>query len=261
MDKYPEGVVDVTHSGGVQSVARAFGLLEALGERGGQASLTELADSLGLALPTIHRLLRTLVSLGYVRQLPSRRYALGPGLIPLGDQATRLLAAWARPALEELEHAAQETANLAILDGDKVVYVAQVPSRHQMRMFTEVGRRVHPHSTGVGKALLAQIPDADVLAMVRRVGMPHFTNSTHTTESDLLADLATIRERGYSIDEGEQEVGVRCFAVAVPRALTPMAVSVSGPNTRVTHAAAEWMVPALLHAAEQLASSLVTQSD
>jgi IclR family acetate operon transcriptional repressor len=240
----------------VQSVARAFGLLEALGDLGGEAGVSELAESLDLALPTIHRLLRTLVALGYVRQVPSRRYALGPGLVRLGDRATRLLATWARPALEALELSVRETANLAILDGDMVVYIAQVPSRHQMRMFTEVGRRVYPHSTGVGKALLSRLRDDEVVAIVRRTGMPQFTDTTHVSEEALLADLAEIRKRGYSIDEGEQEVGVRCFAMPVDGAFTPTAVSVSGPNTRITLDSAEWMVPALADTAAALGASL-----
>jgi IclR family acetate operon transcriptional repressor len=243
-------------SSGVQSVSRAFALLEALGRRGGQAGLSELAQELELPLPTIHRLLKTLTSLGYVRQLPSRRYGLGPGLISLGDQATRLLATWARPALERLEEATRETANLALLDGDMIVYVAQVPSRQQMRMFTEVGRRVHAHSAGVGKAILAQLPDDDVLRIVRQAGMPSFTATTLRTEQDLLADLAEIRARGYAIDEGEREVGVRCFAVAVPGASTPAAVSISGPEARVTSTTAQWMVPALQTAADALRTAL-----
>lgn len=248
----------MTDSGGVQSVTRAFGLLETLGGLGGEAGISELAEASGLAVPTIHRLVRTLVSLGYVRQLPSRRYALGPGLVRLGDQAGRLLATWARPALERLERSSQETANLAILDGDMVVYVAQVPSRHQMRMFTEVGRRVHPHSTGVGKALLAQLPDQRVLDIVRRTGLPRYTDTTITSEAALLADLAAIRDRGYSVDEGEQEVGVRCFAMAVPGVPTPSAVSVSGPSTRVTVESAEAIVPALREAADELRASLAS---
>ncbi|WP_249138451.1 IclR family transcriptional regulator [Phycicoccus avicenniae] len=248
----------VQPTGGVQSVARAFGLLEVLGDRGGQAGLSELSEAMGLPLPTMHRLLRTLVQLGYIRQLPSRRYALGPGLIRLGDQATRLLASWAGPALEQLEEATRETANLAVLDGVQAAYVAQVPSRHQMRMFTEVGRRVYTHSTGVGKALLAGLPDTEVLSVVRRAGMPGFTATTLTDEAALLADLAGIRDRGYAVDEGEQEPGVRCFALVVPGAPTPTAVSVSGPDTRVTLEAAGWMVPALREAADRLAAVLAT---
>jgi IclR family acetate operon transcriptional repressor len=239
-------------SGGVQSVERVFELLEALGDRGGEAGISELAEASGLALPTIHRLIRTLLALGYVRQLPSRRYALGPGLVRLGERASALMATWARPALEHLERSVRETANLAILDGDMVTYVAQVPSRHQMRMFTEVGRRVYPHSTGVGKALLAQLPDDQVIDIVRRTGMPRYTATTIVDEAALLADLAAIRARGYSIDEGEQEVGVRCFAIAVPGPSSMTAVSVSGPNTRITLESAEWIVPALNESAQAL---------
>ena len=249
-------MVGVAGSGAVHSVERAFGLLEALGDLGGEAGISELAEASELAVPTIHRLIRTLLSLGYVRQLPSRRYALGPGLVRLGDQAGRLLATWARPALERLELASQETSNLAILDGDMVVYVAQVPSRHQMRMFTEVGRRVHPHSTGVGKALLAELPDDRALGIVRRAGMPRYTDATLTSEADLLAELATIRQRGYAVDDGEQEVGVRCFAVAVPSSSMLSAVSVSGPSGRITDASAETIVPALQAAARELRDSL-----
>ncbi|WP_349429021.1 IclR family transcriptional regulator [Microbacterium sp. LWS13-1.2] len=247
----------VERASGVQSVVRAFAALEAMGDRGGQASLSELAAELGLAMPTVHRLLRTLVDLGYVRQLPSRHYALGPGLMRLGDQATRMIAAWARPALEGLESSAHETANLAALEAGMVVYVAQVPSRHQMRMFTEVGRRVHAHSTGVGKALLATIPDDQVSAIVRSIGMPRFTSSTIVTEADLLAELDVIRQRGYAIDEGEQEVGVRCFAMAIAGTHPAMGISVSGPSTRVTLSSADWMVPALRETAGRLKAQLV----
>src|SRR5690348_2502342 len=127
-------------------------LLEALADAGGELGLSELAQASGLPQPTIHRLLRTLVARGYARQLPSRRYSLGPRLMFLGDIASQLLRVWARPDLSRLVEHTGETANMALLEGDEVVYVAQVPSRNSMRMFTEVGRRVQPHCTGVGKA-------------------------------------------------------------------------------------------------------------
>ena len=72
-----------------------------------------------------------------------------------------------------------ETANLAMLEADAIVYVAQVPSRHSMRMFTEVGRRVLPHCTGVGKALLAAMPHEEVARVLRRTGMPAHTDAHH----------------------------------------------------------------------------------
>jgi IclR family transcriptional regulator, acetate operon repressor len=237
---------------GIQSVERAFGLLEALEDAGGESGVTELAERTRLAPPTIHRLLQTLTALGYVRRAAGRRYSLGAGLVRLGDSASRLLARWARPVLEQVEREATETANLAALDGDMAVYLAQVPSRHQMRMFTEVGRRVHLHSTGVGKALLAQLPDDEARAIVRRAGMPAFTSTTITTEDALVAELAAIRARGFAVDDGEQEVGVRCVAMPVPGGGDPVAVSVSGPDSRVTADAVPVLVPLLRRASVQL---------
>lgn len=138
-------------SGGVQSLERAFDLLERMADAGGEVGLSELSASSGLPLPTIHRLMRTLVVCGYVRQQPNRRYALGPRLIRLGESASRLLGTWARPYLARLVEETGETANMALLDGDEVVYVAQVPSKHSMRMFTEVVGGYSPlHGGGQG---------------------------------------------------------------------------------------------------------------
>ena len=166
-------------SGGVQSVERVFELLELITDAGGDVTLSELSSSTDLPLPTIHRLLRTLVTLGYIRQLPNRRYALGPRLIRLGEGANKQLGAVARPQLKTLVDRLGETANMAVLDSDMVIYVAQVPSLHSMRMFTEVGRRAHTHDTGVGKAILAQLDDDVVRGIVARTGMPTPTSEEH----------------------------------------------------------------------------------
>ncbi|SEG12501.1 transcriptional regulator, IclR family [Actinacidiphila yanglinensis] len=244
--------------GGVQSLERAFGLLERMADAGGEVGLSELSASSGLPLPTIHRLMRTLVDCGYVRQQPNRRYALGPRLIRLGESASKLLGTWARPFLAELVEATGETANMALLDGDEVVYVAQVPSRHSMRMFTEVGRRVLPHSTGVGKALLAQLPPEQVRALLGRTGMPAATEHTITDPDAFLAELDRIRGLGYAVDDNEQETGVRCLAVTVPDSPTAAAISISGPAGRVTEAATDKIVPVLHDVAQQLARALST---
>ncbi|MGW7351804.1 IclR family transcriptional regulator [Streptomyces sp. NPDC054784] len=243
-------------SGGVQSLERAFDLLERMADAGGEVGLSELSASSGLPLPTIHRLMRTLVACGYVRQQPNRRYALGPRLIRLGETSSRLLGTWARPHLARLVEETGETANMALLDGDEVVYVAQVPSRHSMRMFTEVGRRVLPHSTGVGKALLAHTPADEVRALLARTGMPAATEKTLTTADGFLDALAHVREVGYAMDDNEQEIGVRCIAVPVPDAPSAAAVSISGPSGRLTEAATDKFVPVLREVAEELSASL-----
>ncbi|MFI9456524.1 IclR family transcriptional regulator [Amycolatopsis sp. NPDC052450] len=242
--------------GGVQSLQRAFELLEHLADTGGEASLSELATLSGLPMPTIHRLIRTLVVLGYVRQNTNRRYALGARLIRLGENASMQFGSWARPLLAELVDEVGETANLAVLERDEVVYVAQVPSKHSMRMFTEVGRRLLPHGTGVGKAMLAHLPSDDVTALLARTGMPSYTEHTFTDQDALLRELAKIAQQGYALDEAEQELGVRCVAVAVPGAPVPAAVSVSGPSGRLTMEAVERIAPVVQRIANSLGSTL-----
>ena len=244
------------NGGSVQALDRALNLLEHLAGATEGTSLSHLSQASGLPQPTIHRLLRTLVRRGYARQLPSRRYALGPNCVQLGERASHFLGAWTRPYLEQLVESVGETANLAMLDGDLVVYVAQAPSRHSMRMFNEVGRRVYPHCTGVGKAILSQLPEDVVRDIVARTGMPAMTERTITDIEELISELAQIRDRGYAVDNGEQEVGVRCFALPVPGAPKPTAISISGPVPRVTLSSARAIVPLLRSAADAVAGAL-----
>jgi IclR family acetate operon transcriptional repressor len=241
---------------GVQSLERAFELLELMAEAGGEVALSRLALESGMPLSSIHRLVRTLVARGYVRQLPSRRYVLGPRLIHLGEIASRTLATWARPHLSRLVDAIGETANLAMLDGDRVVYAAQVPSRHSMRMFTEVGRRVHLHCTGVGKVLLAGLPDDAVREVLARAGMPARTARTLTDPDALLAELHRVAGQGYALDDGEEEAGVRCVAVPLPGGAPAAAISVSGPEGRLAMEAVPRVVSLLQGAAAALAAEL-----
>lgn len=237
---------------GVQSVERALDLLEVLGEAGQPIPLAEAARRTGLAAPTAHRLLRTMHARGYVNQTASRDYSPGPALIALGRQATPQLALLAAPVLAELEELSQETANLAVLENDLITYIAQVPSRHQMRMFTEVGRQVLPHASGVGKAVLATLSEAKVRAILQHTGLPKYTESTLTDEAAFFTDLRESRRRGFAIDDGEKEVGVRCIAVAIAGSQPPAAVSISGPAARVTEAASVRFAEALQQAARQL---------
>ena len=240
----------------IQSVERAFALLEAMAEAGGEAGITELAATTDLPLPTIHRSIQTLVSLGYLRQAPNRRYALGARLLYLGDAAGRGVSSWVRPRLIELAEMCGESVNLAVLDGDQVAYISQAPSKHSMRMFTEVGRRVLPHASAVGKAMLANLSDADAQNIIVRTGLPRFTQNTFTTWDSLRNSLSITRARGYAIDDGEQEVGVRCVAVALPTSLRRMAVSISGPESRVTNSFIAEYVNELKRLAQDLSKEI-----
>ena len=240
----------------VQAVDRALLLLELLAQAGGRLPITELAQRSHLPLGTVHRLLGSLSARGYVRQDRDRRYALGTALLPLGDAATRMLSSWALPFLSQLADQCGETSNLAVLEDDHVIYVAQAPGRHRMRMFTEVGRRVLPHSTAVGKVLLAWQDDDHVRRVVTRFGLPPRTANTLTTLAGFRAELAVVRARGWALDDEEEELGVRCLAVPVgPGAGAVVAVSVSAPASRL-EAGQPDVVAALRRVAGELACSI-----
>jgi IclR family transcriptional regulator, acetate operon repressor len=250
-----------TSRGSVHSLERAFKLLELLAASGGALSLSQLSSSSGLPLATIHRLMGTLVRIGYVRRGGSRQYVLGPRLINLGETASQMLGSWAKPHLAELVELTGETANLATLEGDTVVYLAQVPGRHSMRMFTEPGRRLEPHCTAAGKAMLAQLPEAQARDILRRTGMTAWTASTITDPDLLIAQLGLIRRQGYAVDEGEQEIGARCVAVVIPDAPANAAISVSGPQARLNETAMQAIPPALQRVAAEVSKDLNAQQN
>jgi IclR family acetate operon transcriptional repressor len=241
----------MVESNSVQSVARALDILDLLEKTGGTGAISDIGTGTGLPLPTVHRLVRTLVGCGYLRQLPDRRYSLGSRLVPLGMTASSRLGELADPILRTVAEAVGESANLAVLSGMHAEYVWQAPGRHSMRMFTEVGRRVPLHSTGVGKALLSLQPDDKVLTLLRRTGMPAKTAKTLIRPETMITDLDLIRERGYAIDDEEMELGVRCVAVPIFES-SPMAISVSGPSGRMHDEQISYSVAALQRAAKQM---------
>lgn len=241
----------------VQSLDRAFAILEAMADADGAIGLSQLAARAGLPLPTIHRLVRSLVELGYVRQEPSRRYSLGPRLMRLVDASTKRLGSLAKPHMDGVVSAFGESVNLAVLDGEEIVYVAQVqPETNLMRMFTEVGGHAKPHATAVGKAILAKQPEQKVLDLLNHAGMARCTERTITTPGEFLAELDRVRQLGYALDEGEQEIGVRCVAVAVPESPRAMALSLSGPLTRMSDELIAKAAPVLRTAAAGISAEL-----
>lgn len=236
----------------VQVVERAFDLLNALVTLGGSGSAGQLKAETGLAGPTVHRILHTLISRGLVHQLPDRSYALGANLVPLGEAATRQMGGLAVPQMQSLVGELGESVNMAAMESEMVVYIAQVPSPQSMRMFTEVGRRAPMHSTAVGKVMLSTMDPSRVREVVASTGMPARTAKTLTRPESLLEQLPVIAQQGYALDDEEQELGVRCLAVPVPQGPTRMALSVSGPTARVDDAFVRHAVPLMKRIAAEI---------
>lgn len=244
---------------GVQSLERALDIMEILSRSEGEIGVSEIGTEAGLANGTVHRLLATLHHRGYARQNPkTRKYSLGVKSLTLASSAQDRIGPLSRPFLRELMEISQESANLAGLEKNSIVYLEQVPASRMVRMFTEPGNRAAPHATGSGKVILAYQPEELVEAIVRRVGMPGFTSQTITDLARFRDELAGIRVLGYALDSEEVEEGVRCLAAPVfsPDGRTIAAMSISGPVGRLGETRVEELVPHIKRIARAFSDSL-----
>jgi IclR family acetate operon transcriptional repressor len=226
-------------SDSVQSVSRALRLVQILARGGGELPLSEIAATAGLPVATTHRLLQSLTDQGFACRTGSRQYALGPSLISLGRQAQTVFTAWAEPVLLAIADKAQETTSLSILDNDEVLYIAQAQSKQTIRVVRLPGTRMGLHHTAAGKAILAQLTDERVREITARTGMPRRTPFTLSSVDELLGQVRLTRLHGWAVDDQESEVGIRCVGAPAGSGMAAMAISVSGPPTRMTDAKCE----------------------
>lgn len=203
----------------VGSVARALRLLDIVADGpAGGVTLTELAKSLGTSKSTAYALARTLVDSGYLRSVqPGPHYRLGMALVRLGDRAsaTHPLADIAQPVLNEVSRRTGMTARAAINDDGYPTFVARVDAPGNIKFHTPMGVRELPHSSAAGKVILASLPAADVERIIGETGLPIRTRKTITTMAELRAELELTSQRGYGIDDEEDQDGVFCLSAPV----------------------------------------------
>lgn len=219
-------------AGTINSVDHALRLLEVLHETQ-PLSVSDLARRLQLPRPTIYRLLRTLGSHGLLVQEAST-YRLSLRLLELASTAlsASALQAAAQPVLSDLAARTGETAHFAVLDGDRIGYLAKVESAHPIRMFSHVGWRGPLHATGAGKVLLAW-SDPSLIERALGAGQTVYTPRTLTSPEELAAEIGRVREDGYAVDRQELIDGLVCVAAPVIAGSRLVgAVSVSGPADR-----------------------------
>ena len=208
----------MAEKGGLQSVERIFALIELLAAHPAGASLQTLAQGTALAKSTVHRLLASLVGLGYVSQEEtSGRYRLTLKMFELSSGIVNDMAIMevAKAHLERLAQRTGEAVHLVIRDGQDIVYIYKTENG-PMRMSSRVGMRSPLYCTGVGKAILATLPAGEV-AQVWAASRPRkLTERTVADLPHLQEQLETVRAKGYAVDDEENELGVRCVAVAIP---------------------------------------------
>lgn len=204
----------MTNNYSVPAVERAARILSALSKTPGQ-TVSELSASLEINKSTVFTILQTLSQVGYVER-QDNRYDLGLGLFHLGSLVLERmeLRGRARPVLEELTARSGLTSHLAILQDKAAVYVEKVESPGFVKFSSSVGRRMPLHCTGVGKALVL---DCSLQQLRERLPIPLQRRTPKTLDSldDLWKDLAGSRERGWTLDDEEDEELVRCIGAPV----------------------------------------------
>jgi len=201
----------------VSSVLKVFGILQALGEEH-EIGVTELSQRVMMSKSTVYRFLQTMKSLGYVRQEGENdKYALTLKLFDLGAKALQHvdLIRIADVQMRMLSKETKETIHLGTMEDDSIVYLHKIDSMYNLRMYSRVGRRNPLYSTAIGKVLLAWLDEAEVREIMAPVVYERKTANTHMSADELLAELVTVREKGYSEDNEEQEEGLRCVGVPV----------------------------------------------
>ncbi|WP_414448483.1 IclR family transcriptional regulator [Burkholderia sp. 22PA0099] len=220
----------------VNSVEHAVRLVELMAGSEHALGVSQMAQSLDLPRATVYRLLKTLAQRDWIVQ-DDKTYRLSFRLAALfqgaGAGVEAALAERVTPLLHQLVKQTGETAHFAVLDGDRVVYLAKVDSPHPIRMFSEAGWRGPLHATGVGKVLLA-FGEAKLLARICDAGLKPFTPNTLVEPAQLRDELARIREQGYALDAEELIDGLTCVAVPLTSGGEVRgAVSVAGPTARL----------------------------
>lgn len=222
---------------GAKTLVKALRILDAVATNPEGLSLSDLSRLCRLPKPTAHRVLGVLVEAAMLRLDPDGGYRLGPECLVLGtafldglDLRDR-----AREVMRDLSSRTGETCHLGILDGFRIVYIEKIESSQAIRMASRIGRTNPVHSTAIGKAIAAFLPEDRIEAIVA-AGLEQRTARTITDADRFRSELATIRRRGYAIDDVENEDGIRCVAAPVfdhERSVVA-GISISGPEYRLS---------------------------
>ena len=223
-------------AGGSQTIMRALSVLQALRDSDTDVGVTDVARIAALPSSTVHRILRTLVTAGYVVQnSETERYRLGRQAFLLGRAAGKTLGFdAAMPMLERLADETGESVNLVVRDGDQGLVVLRVESQQPLRFMQSVGARIPLYCTSTGKVLLAF--GGDLNREVARLGeLERLTSSTITSPRRLLEELTAVRDRQFSVNKGERIPGVCGVAAPLlrPSGVAIAALAVQGPEFRI----------------------------
>jgi DNA-binding IclR family transcriptional regulator len=223
---------DRVSGGGIQVISRAAEILRLLQAAPTGLNQAEIAERIGLARTTVHRILGALEAEGLVAAVgPRIRFRLGPEIPRLADAARHALVVDMRPYLEQLSRELHETVDLSVLERDHVTFVDQVVAPRRLRAVSAVGASFPAYSSANGKALLAELDD-DTIRRYIPVQLEPLTPNTVTSTAELLAQLAEIRSTGIAFDREEHTEGISAVGAVVHGIWGSASISVPMPTQR-----------------------------
>jgi len=192
-------------------------LLEELAESAEGLTAVELAERIGVHKTSAYRYINSLLDMDYIQSDGDGRYHLGNKILELSSQLLRRmpLRKTAHPFLVKLSADTQKTVHLCVLDGHDVIYIDKLESQKTLPIMSRIGSRAPAYCTGVGKALLSVLPTDQVVSLLQEAPPKKRTPTTITDPIKLLEEIKTTAERGYAIDNGEHEEGIKCFAAPI----------------------------------------------
>lgn len=200
----------------VKSADRVFDILEELVKHKEGIHVRELGKKLGIADSSIHALVHTMLQRRYLKIDDSRKLFLGPKFYEFYNMTySTALITFTKPFMKTTKNKFNENVHLAILDGLDVIYIAFEESTNPIRYHMDVGKVQCAHITGVGKMLLSAYSNEQIRKLYKQYHFEKLTPKTISNIEDLVKELNGIRERGYSIDDGESYEGCRCFAAPI----------------------------------------------
>ena len=222
------------------AVGRALAILEAVAERSGGMTNSEISRRVEIPKSSASYILRTLERCGYLKRDHTGKYRLGLRVLALGRgvQTGVDLREEAKSEIHALVKRTGLTAHLAVLDRGEAVYVEKVEAPGFIKMDTWVGRRMQVNSTSVGKALAAYLPNSEVQDLLKERGLKKRTPKTITLQSKFVHELKRVRDRGYAVDDEENSLGARCVAAPIfdGSGRVQAAIGVSGTTGEVNRA-------------------------
>ena len=244
----------------VQPVLKALRVLEHVAEKGHEVTLTEVATELKLPKTTVFRYLQTLTAASFLHHDAARdRYGLGLRFRALAkaDKSLQRLRALAQPEMAQLGRTFNETINLGILAEGQIVYIDMIEANRALRMQARIGDRHPLHSTSLGKAMLAFLPEAERLSLVEG-SLKAMTVRTVTSRAVLRRQIEEVRRKGYAVETGENEDGSMCIGVPIidETGYPLAALSLSAPERRMTAEVTEGAIAALRRAAGRISAEL-----